>query len=93
VKGWQEKELIHLLVENDGKSIPEDKLSQLGFREQKKRDGVGLANVYARLHLFYGDQASLEVRSEPGMTSVHIQFPKEIKLERKRISETSDSGR
>ena len=93
VKGWQEKELIHLLVENDGKSIPEDKLGQLGFREQKKRDGVGLANVYARLHLFYGDQASLEVRSEPGMTSVHIQFPKEIKLERKRISETSDSGR
>lgn len=70
-------------VEDNGDGIDADRLRQLldaavrpDESEEKKSGGVGLRNVRDRLRLIYGEEATLGIRSEPGVgTTVTIELP------------------
>ena len=42
----------------------------------KKEKGIGIANIYQRLHLFYGEDVLFEIRSqEEEGTQIRIVIP------------------
>lgn len=61
-------------VENDGAMISEDRLKQLraGIEREEGQNGVGLANIAARLRLLYGPKSNLTVTSETSKTCVKM---------------------
>lgn len=61
-------------VENDGAVIPEERLIQLrtGIESGEGQNGVGVANIAARLRLLYGPGSTLTVISEPGCTCIKL---------------------
>jgi two-component system LytT family sensor kinase len=62
--------VLHISVEDTGAGV--DEIGLAGGRKY----GVGLANVEQRLRRHYGEEASLSIRSRPGVgTTVDIQFP------------------
>jgi two-component system LytT family sensor kinase len=62
--------ILHISVEDTGAGV--DEIGLAGGRKY----GVGLANVEQRLRRHYGEEASLSIRSRPGVgTTVDIQFP------------------
>lgn len=57
---------IHVVLRDNG----------VGFKASGFREGMGLANVRKRLSLYYGESASLDVRSVPcGGTRVELRLP------------------
>jgi two-component system LytT family sensor kinase len=67
---------LHISVQDTGAGIDEFGLASA------REHGVGLANVEQRLRCHYGDAASLEVMSEPGLgTTVDIKLPVTILTE------------
>ncbi|MBB6670701.1 sensor histidine kinase [Cohnella nanjingensis] len=71
-------ELTFLLRDN-GKGMDARKLGEL-LSDKRPEEGaeerVGIRNVAARLHLYYGKEASLQIESEPGIgTTVLLRLP------------------
>jgi two-component system LytT family sensor kinase len=61
---------LHLLVEDDGIGIPEEKLATLLER------GIGVSNVNERLKVLFGNEYRMWIESEPGNgTRVQIEMP------------------
>jgi two-component system, LytTR family, sensor kinase len=61
---------LHLLVEDDGVGIPEDKLATLLDR------GIGVTNVNERLKVLFGTDYRMWVESQPGQgTRIQIEVP------------------
>jgi two-component system LytT family sensor kinase len=61
---------LHLLVEDDGVGIPEDKLATLLDR------GIGVTNVNERLKVLFGNDYRMWVESQPGQgTRIQIEMP------------------
>ncbi len=61
---------LHLLVEDDGVGIPEDKLATLLDR------GIGVTNVNERLKVLFGNEYKMWVESQPGQgTRIQIEVP------------------
>lgn len=79
IKVEQQKEDMVILVEDDGKGIEEEKLSQI--REELKYHRfkgkhIGVCNVNQRIKLKYGDDYGVEVESVPGeRTVVKMRLP------------------
>lgn len=72
---------IKFLVEDNGCGIEEQKLESiretLDSRTSKK--GIGLANIYQRLKLFYGDDMIFEIKSKQGEgTRIIIVVPDDV---------------
>jgi two-component system LytT family sensor kinase len=62
---------LHLLVEDDGVGIPEEKLSTL-----LEHGGIGVSNVNERLKVLFGSQYRMWIESQPGNgTRVQIEVP------------------
>ena len=83
VHRWEEDKM-RICVEDDGCGIPEEKLEELRWNLDKKETarGIGMANIYHRLQLFYGEAASFEITSKEGEgTKVTIVIPDDIKEE------------
>jgi LytS/YehU family sensor histidine kinase len=59
---------LSLLVWNDGPAI-----DVLGRRSD--REGVGLANISARLRVLYGDDHTFFIRNRPGGVEAVLEFP------------------
>lgn len=78
-----EKEGYMLLtVEDDGCGINKEELENIRLTLDSKmsKKGIGLANIYQRLRLFYGDEVQFDIQSETGTgTRVNILIPDEIK--------------
>jgi LytS/YehU family sensor histidine kinase len=56
---------LTIAVENDGPPLP-----------PRREDGIGLANIRARLHSLYGDEAALDIGSgAPGRVLVIVSLP------------------
>jgi len=63
---------LHILVEDDGVGIPEEKLANLFER------GIGVSNVNERLQVLYGDDYKMWVDSKLGEgTSTGIDLPEQ----------------
>lgn len=76
----REGEQIHVCVYDTGAGIPEDVLERVAefrkTREFRMDLGVGIQNSIDRLHILYGDQASLDIaRIEPQGTRIDIMIP------------------
>lgn len=71
---------MRFTVENDGMMIEAERIAQLQDSIQNGRfgNGVGLANIAARLRLLYGEQAEVRVTSTPGHTTVAIRYSKNM---------------
>jgi two-component system LytT family sensor kinase len=61
---------LFIEVEDNGLGIPQDRLS--GVYAQ----GIGISNVHERLRLLYGDEFSMNIRSQEGAgTHIQIEIP------------------
>jgi len=78
-KKWEN--YIAFFVEDNGCGMEEEKVRQLisSLRNGKDQKGVGMANIYQRLKLFYGDEVVFEIKSRPGEgTRVMIVVPDHV---------------
>jgi len=61
---------VHLLVEDDGVGIPEERLATVLDR------GIGVSNVHERLKVLFGNDYRMWIESQPGEgTRVQIEVP------------------
>lgn len=81
LNGWMEDGLITLSVTDDGVGMTEEKKAS-----SNQGSHYGMENIEKRMRLFYGEEASLQVESSPGIgTCVIITVPvKRIGEERKQ---------
>ncbi len=79
IVGQYEDGLATFMIMDDGPGMPEEKIRELYETMRQKTDPgmhIGYYNSYHRLKYFYGDEAELEVSSDPGEgTCVTIRFP------------------
>ena len=59
---------IMFLVEDNGCGIEKQRLQRIraGLGKEMNRQGIGLANIYQRLTLFYGNDVVFEIKSKQG---------------------------
>lgn len=80
ITGHMENNNLILTVEDNGYGITSDKIEGLyrKFNDPNLNDGVGLKNVYQRLHIYYGDRSYLKIVSEIDEgTKIIISIPVE----------------
>ena len=69
---------IRFTIEDNGCGIPARKLDSLlsGIKSGEGQSGIGIANIYQRLNLFYGEQFNFDIESTPDVgTRVIIVVP------------------
>jgi two-component system LytT family sensor kinase len=70
IHGRRSESRLHLLVEDDGVGIPEEKLATLLDR------GIGVSNVNERLKVLFGGDYRMWIDSQPGQgTRIQIEVP------------------
>ncbi len=69
--------LVFDIIDNGRGRLPEKQKELLAsFKDKNVHQGVGLANVYQRIHIFYGDKADIGIESHPDLgTKVEIRIP------------------
>ena len=78
IRGYKEERFLVFEVENTGYGIPEEKIAQIYRILDGEEEGqsVGLKNVYQRLKLYYGEEASMIISSElDELTNVKLVIP------------------
>lgn len=72
---------IMFLVQDNGCGIEKERLQHIreNLDDRMSRKGIGLANIYQRLQLFYGDNVVFEIKSRQGEgTRVMIVVPDHV---------------
>jgi two-component system LytT family sensor kinase len=70
IRTFRTENRLHLLVEDDGVGIPEEKLATLLDR------GIGVTNVHERLKVLFGADYRMWVESQPGKGArIEIEIP------------------
>src|SRR4029077_14190397 len=70
IRTYRTEHRLHLLVEDDGVGIPEEKLATLLDR------GIGVNNVHERLKVLFGSEYRMWIDSEPGHGArIQIEVP------------------
>ncbi|WP_211746107.1 sensor histidine kinase [Paenibacillus sp. Marseille-Q4541] len=68
-----EAELIHILVQDNGKGMDQEQVNGWIHAEG---GGYGLRNVHERIQLYYGEEYGISIESEPGTgTKVLVKLP------------------
>lgn len=83
VKVWEEKERLHITVEDSGQGFEEEILEKLRNGESVMHNGMehfGISNVKRRLNIIYGDAAEIhfsneENRAKENKAKVAIELP------------------
>ena len=80
IHGEKEGDIIRLTVRDDGVGMDEDELEQLRQQIEKPcqetEKGFGLANVNERIHMYFGPEYGMKIRSQKGKgTTVEIVIP------------------
>lgn len=71
ISSYRKKEQLILTVQDNGRGMQKEKLEAIQkglyqretIQESKERESIGLKNIYDRLQLYYGEQASLVIES------------------------------
>lgn len=68
----EQPERIHVIVEDNGAGMEQDKVD---FYNERNRDwshseGIGLANIFERMQLYYGEEAEWHISSMRGLGTV-----------------------
>lgn len=78
-----EKESVKIQICDNGVGMTEEELKRVEERlysDEEQREKLGLANIYRRLHIFFGDRAEITIQSKCQVgTSVCIIIPVEKK--------------
>ena len=95
---YHEKEQMgEICVEDNGLGMTQEQQEQLKKdlnSPKMQREKIGLANVYMRIHLFYGEKVKFEMTSIPKVkTKICICIPYQIKSEEEQVEERSIAGR
>jgi two-component system, LytTR family, sensor kinase len=70
LRGWRERNLLVLEVEDDGLGLSDERLQTV------MSSGIGLSNVQERLRVIYGATARLTLRGAPGKGAcAHLEIP------------------
>lgn len=77
----KEGDCFWVAVKNDGTMIEPEQIGEImdRIRNRQGETGVGLANLYARIKLLYGDSSDLIIESGGGETSITLKL-KESKV-------------
>ncbi len=77
---------ICIIIEDNGRGMPEDSVRMYNNRESAiKEDGehIGIHNVFARLHMYYGEAAAWNIKSMRNLgTVVTLRLPMNPEIER-----------
>lgn len=81
VRAFEEDEMLHIIIQDDGKGFDPDK--QIDVLTQKikssKMSGIGLENIKDRMKLEYGENQKFEIHSRPQCgTTVQIIIPYKV---------------
>lgn len=72
---------IMFLVQDNGCGIGEEQLQHIraNLENSMNKKGIGIANIYQRLKLFYGEHVVFEIKSKPGEgTRVMVVVPDHV---------------
>jgi len=70
IRTYRTENRLHLLVEDDGVGIPEEKLAHL------LDGGIGVNNVHERLKVLFGNEYRMWIESQPGKGArIEIEVP------------------
>src|SRR3954454_13253704 len=70
IRTYRTEHRLHLLVEDDGVGIPDEKLATLLDR------GIGVNNVHERLRVLFGNEYRMWIESQPGKgVRIQIEVP------------------
>lgn len=76
---WQEEDDVFLTIADNGKGMKKEALEELRKRMQEKSNsgrGIGLGNIYKRIHMMYPGKGKFEIDSVPGKgTVIQIRIP------------------
>ena len=77
----QETESVMICISDNGRGIEAELLEQIRknlYSDKEQREKIGLANVFRRLYIFFGDRMKFEIVSKPQEgTQVRIIIPAE----------------
>ena len=75
----EDNKMLHIIIEDNGKGMSEEEKNHYNDREKAIEDNeknIGLHNVFSRIHMYYGEKASWNVTSFPGMgTVITLKLP------------------
>lgn len=66
-------ERLNIIIEDNGRGMPQEMADSFNIREQAVKDeggSIGLHNAFARMDMYYGNEASWNVNSIEGMGTV-----------------------
>ena len=92
--GFRENGYLEILVEDNGCGISKEQLQNLRntWNSDKREKGIGIANIYQRLHLFYGEDVIFDIQSEEGKgTKVRIVIPDNIPQQKLKFADLTDA--
>ena len=70
IRTYRTENRLHLMVEDDGVGIPDEKLATLLDR------GIGVNNVHERLRVLFGNEYRMWIESQPGQgVRIQIEVP------------------
>jgi two-component system LytT family sensor kinase len=70
IQTYRSENRLHLMVEDDGVGIPDEKLATLLDR------GIGVNNVHERLRVLFGNEYRMWIESQPGQgVRIQIEVP------------------
>lgn len=73
---FKSENAIHLIVEDDGYGISEDKIKHLLENKKQNNEHIGIANVQRRIKLNYGEEYGIRMESKPGLyTKTIVRIP------------------
>lgn len=78
IRAWVEKKVLYLEVEDNGRGMTQEQISNLLMSKTKKTKGltaVGVPNVRDRLKLYYKEKAELSYKSSNEGTTATIYLP------------------
>lgn len=75
--GIKDEFLVFDIIDNGMGRLPEKQEELLAsFKNKNIHQGVGLSNVYQRIHIFYGEKADIGIESKPDAgTKIEIRIP------------------
>lgn len=81
IVGYKDQNKIHFIIKDDGPGISREVLNRLlnpteNHSANPHKGGYGLKNVINRLSLYYDNDYTLDIQSQPGKgTEIHIFLP------------------
>ena len=91
--GFCGDDYLEIRVEDNGCGIPQEQLQQIKatLNSNKKEKGIGIANIYQRLHLFYGENVIFDIQSREGEgTKVRIVIPEHVPQQKLKFAVSAE---